>query len=109
MMKPTRGNTNPPEANTSPLKPGQQCSCAGPCALHEGPCLSRHLRYFPGTRTRVYLDAQREGRCRFCLLATDRPNTVSSTVQAALRRPFAQGQQDDLFDTAPYQRTGDQR
>jgi hypothetical protein len=105
MMKPTRSNANPPDQ----LAENIPCGCSGDCGLHTGPCPARHLHRYPGTKTTVHLQATGRGpRCPFCLLAATRPNSASPQTAAALRRPSADGAQDDLFDTTPY-RTGVRR
>ncbi|GAA2735970.1 hypothetical protein [Actinocorallia aurantiaca] len=107
-MKPTRSNANPPDPSTPSA--GSPCGCSGSCGLHPGPCPAKQFHRYPGTRTTVHLEATEDGqRCPFCLLAATRPNAASQMTAAALRCPSADGDQDDLFDTTPYQRTSGRR
>lgn len=100
-MKPTRGTANPPEG-PEPITTDTPCACPG-CSLHTGPCLAKHLHRYPATRTIVHLKATEDGPlCPFCLLASTRPGSNGTATRAALRRPCALGEQDDLFDVAPY-------
>ncbi|RAY16377.1 hypothetical protein DPM19_05735 [Actinomadura craniellae] len=92
----------PPVANPDGITTGTPCGCTG-CAAHEGPCRSLHQFRHPQTKTAMYLeDTERGPRCPYCLLVTTRPGATGQRAAAALERPAAAGQQDGLFDAAPY-------